>query len=75
MSKLFDAFLIEQQMKTDNNGEARTTYSLRHSGIVMALLDGVDTFLVSKNADTSVKMIQQYYGSKIQNIKSASLLI
>lgn len=75
MSKLFDAFLIEQQMKNDNNGEPRTTYSLRHSGIVMALLDGVDTFLVSKNADTSVKMIQQYYGSKIQNIKSAPLLV
>jgi len=41
----------------------------------MSLLNGVDVLLLSKNADTGVKMIQQYYGSRITNRMSGILLI
>ena len=75
MADMFDAFLIQHDMKKNSQNETRTMYSLRHSGILMSLNAGVDVYLLASNADTGVKMIEQYYGSRIKNTKTAPLLI
>ena len=75
VSKMFENFLQFYKMKESKTNQLRSLYSLRHSGIVMSLLNGVDVLLLSKNADTGVKMIQQYYGSRITNRMSGVLLI
>jgi hypothetical protein len=75
MSAMFEDFLQFYKMKQSKTNQPRSAYSLRHSGIVMSLLNGVDVLLLSKNADTGVKMIQQYYGSRITNRMSGVLLI
>lgn len=75
VSKMFENFLQFYNMKESKTNQLRSLYSLRHSGIVMSLLNGVDVLLLSKNADTGVKMIQQYYGSRITNRMSGVLLI
>ena len=75
MSAMFEDFLQFYKMKQSKTNKPRSAYSLRHSGIVMSLLNGVDVLLLSKNADTGVKMIQQYYGSRITNRMSGVLLI
>lgn len=49
----------------DTNGQRRTAKSLRHTHIMNRLLTGVDVFKLAKNCRTSVKMIDQYYGSHI----------
>ena len=75
MTTMFEDFLQFYKMKQSKTNQPRSAYSLRHSGIVMSLLNGVDVLLLSKNADTGVKMIQQYYGSRITNRMSGILLI
>jgi hypothetical protein len=75
VSKMFENFLQFYKMKESKTNQLRSLYSLRHSGIVMSLLNGVDVLLLSKNADTGVKMIQMYYGSRITNRMSGVLLV
>jgi integrase len=43
-------------------------YTLRHSFITQALLDGVSTLEVSKIAGTSLAMIEKHYGHLVQDI-------
>lgn len=43
------------------DGMARTCYSMRHFYITTRLQNGVDVFLLAKNAGTSVQMITQFY--------------
>jgi integrase len=40
------------------------TYSLRHSYPGTALRNGIGVFEVARNMETSVRMIQQYYGKQ-----------
>ena len=61
--------------KDRTTNETRTMYSLRHSGILMSLNAGVDVYMLANNADTGVKMIEQYYGSRVKNTKTAPLLV
>ena len=75
MRRLFDAFLVHHNTKQSTTNETRTMYSLRHSGILMSLNAGVDVYMLANNADTGVKMIEQYYGSRVKNTKTASLLV
>jgi integrase len=42
-------------------------YTLRHSFITQALLDGVSTLEVSKIAGTSLAMIEKHYGHLVQD--------
>ncbi len=62
-------------MKFNNKDEARTLYSLRHSGITTSLLANVNELSIAKNAATSAKMIEQYYGSTITNEQNKYALI
>ena len=75
MSNLFNAFLMHYNMKFNNKDEARTLYSLRHSGITTSLLANVNELSIAKNAATSAKMIEQYYSSTITNEQNKSALI
>jgi integrase len=42
-------------------------YTLRHSFITQALLDGMSTLEVSKIVGTSLAMIEKHYGHLVQN--------
>ena len=47
----------------DERGERRTAKSFRHTYIMFRLLANVDVYSLAQNCRTSVKMIQQHYGS------------
>lgn len=47
----------------DERGQQRTAKSFRHTYIMRSLIAGVDTYVLAKNCRTSVKMIEEYYGS------------
>ena len=47
----------------DERGQRRTAKSFRHTYIMLRLLRGVDVYVLAQNCRTSVKMIQQHYGS------------
>jgi integrase len=49
----------------DANGQRRTARSFRHTFIMLRLLKGVDVYLLAKSCRTSVKMIEQHYGSHL----------
>jgi hypothetical protein len=53
---------------------ARTAYSLRHTYICFRLTEGADIYQLAKNCRTSVKMIEKYYASHIENMLNASAI-
>ena len=75
MSNLFNDFCKHYNCKYSKQNEERTLYSFRHSGITMSLNAGIDSLLLANNAGTSVKMIENFYASRIQNTATAPLLI
>ncbi len=64
---LFNEILGELDLKTDREGNERTSYSLRHTYISMRLMEGADIYQVAKNCRTSVEMIEKYYASHIKD--------
>jgi integrase len=72
--ELFNALLSELDMKKDREGNARTTYSLRHTYISMRLLEGADIYQVAKNCRTSVEMIEKFYASHIKDMLDADAI-
>jgi integrase len=64
---LFNEILGELNLKTDREGNDRTSYSLRHTYISMRLMEGADIYQVAKNCRTSVEMIEKYYASHIKD--------
>ena len=62
--KLFNTILNEIGLKCDREGNARTSYSLRHTYICMRLLEGADIYQVAKNCRTSVEMIEKFVSAK-----------
>ena len=72
--ELFNTLLAELEMKNDREGNARTTYSLRHTYISLRLLEGADIYQVAKNCRTSVEMIEKYYASHIKNMLDAGAI-
>ena len=64
---LFNEILGELDLKTDREGNDRTSYSLRHTYISMRLMEGADIYQVAKNCRTSVEMIEKYYASHIKD--------
>lgn len=64
---LFNEILGELGLKTDREGNDRTSYSLRHTYISMRLMEGADIYQVAKNCRTSVEMIEKYYASHIKD--------
>ena len=71
---LFNEILGELDLKTDREGNERTSYSLRHTYISMRLMEGADIYQVAKNCRTSVEMIEKYYASHIKDRLDASAI-
>ena len=62
MSNMFAQILRESKMKRGRLGEERTLYSLRHTSLIFNLSQpNVDLLDIARRADTSMKMIQDYY--------------
>ena len=62
MSNMFAQILRELKMKTGRLGEERTLYSLSHTSLIFNLSQpNVDLLDIARRADTSMKMIQDYY--------------
>jgi len=72
--ELFNAILGELKLKTDGDGQVRTTYSLRHTYICFRLMEGADIYQIAKNCRTSVEMIETYYASHIKNTLDAAAI-
>jgi len=71
---LFKEILGELNLRTDREGNTRTTYSLRHTYISMRLIEGADIYQIAKNCRTSVEMIEKYYASHIKDRLDASAI-
>ncbi len=71
---LFKEILGELNLRTDREGNERTTYSLRHTYISMRLIEGADIYQIAKNCRTSVEMIEKYYASHIKDRLDASAI-
>ena len=62
ISNMFSQVLRELKMTKGKLGEERTCYSLRHSSLIFNLSQpNVDLLDISRRADTSMKMIQDFY--------------
>lgn len=62
MSNMFAQILRESKMKKGRLSEERTLYSLRHTSLIFNLSQpNVDLLDIARRADTSMKMIQDYY--------------
>ncbi|MCR2832391.1 tyrosine-type recombinase/integrase [Parerythrobacter lacustris] len=72
--ELFNTILDELGLKKDREGNARTTYSLRHTYISFRLIEGADIYQVAKNCRTSVEMIEKYYASHIKDMIDAGAI-
>lgn len=74
----FEYVLEQAGLKEDARGRARTLYSLRHTALMFRLLkgDGVDIFMLARNALTSVDQLERFYLShaesrmRIENLQS-----
>ena len=68
MRDQFEAILKATGLKLDRFGKARTIGSLRHSSLMFRLLEGenVDLHMLSKNAGTSIKQLEDFYLSHAQ---------
>jgi integrase len=70
--ELLNAVLMEEGLKNDREGLARTAYSLRHTYICLRLMEGADIYQVAKNCRTSVEMIEKFYAAHIKNMIDAA---
>jgi integrase len=72
--KILNKILVEENLKVDREGSARTAYSLRHTYICFRLLEGADIYQIAKNCRTSVEMIEKYYAAHIKtNLNAAAI--
>lgn len=61
---------------SDNRGQARTLYCLRHTAITFRLLygQGIDMLTLARNARTSVDMIENFYASTLEGEMNVGML-
>jgi len=52
-------------LERDESGTKRTAKSFRHTYMMFRLLENVDVYALAQHCRTSVKMIQQHYGSHL----------
>lgn len=66
----FNRLLAETDLGPDRFGKKRTIYSLRHTSLMLRLLNGdnVDYFALAKNAGTSVDQLQRFYLSHVNPV-------
>jgi integrase len=72
--ELINAILRELNLKLDRDGNARTSYSLRHTYICFRLMEGADIYQIAKNCRTSVEMIEKFYAAHIKTMLDASAI-
>jgi integrase len=72
--QLFNTILLEEGLKFNRDGLARTPYSLRHSYICFRLMEGADVYAIAKNCRTSVEMIEKFYASHIKDMLDATAI-
>jgi integrase len=67
MRRNIDFIYNKANLKTDNVGQARTLYSLRHTSIMFRLIKGgnIDLLTLAKNSHTSVDMIERFYANHL----------
>ena len=58
----FDKVLNLASITHNSHGDKYTLYSLRHFYAVLSLRRGIGVFDVARNMETSVQVIQSYYG-------------
>ena len=62
LSNMFSQLLRELNMSKGRLGEDRSLYSLRYTSLIFNLSQpNVDLLDIARRADTSMKMIQDYY--------------
>jgi hypothetical protein len=71
---LFNTILGELDLKRVREGNARATYSLRHTYICLRLMKGANIYHIAKNSRTGVEMIKKNYISHIKNMLNASVI-
>lgn len=69
--KQFNRVLADCNLKTDREGNRRSSYSLRHTYICLRLLEGADIYQIAKNCRTSVEMIEKHYAVHLKNTLDA----
>lgn len=72
--KMFNNILKRANLKYDRDGNARTSYSLRHTYICLRLMEGADIYQIAKNCRTSVEMIEKHYAAHIKTTLDASAI-
>ncbi|WP_139139265.1 hypothetical protein [Sphingobium phenoxybenzoativorans] len=67
MADAFEALLDDLGMKEDVYGRKRSTYSLRHTSLMLRFIkgDNVDILALAKNAGTSVDQLERFYLNRI----------
>jgi len=67
MRDSFEALLAETEMAADRDGEKRVLYSLRHTALMLRVLEGeVPSLLLANNAGTSVGQLERFYCSHLR---------
>ncbi len=76
MQRQFDQLLILANLKKDEHDVSRTLYSLRHTSIMLRLLNAknLDTLTLARNARTSVEMIDRFYAKPLTAEMNVDLL-
>ncbi|MGD9713204.1 MAG: tyrosine-type recombinase/integrase, partial [Thermomicrobiales bacterium] len=67
MRSLFERLVKFAELEFDGEGKRRTAYSLRHTAIMLRLLEGdnIDLIVLAGNAGTGIQQIQRFYGSHL----------
>jgi integrase len=65
MADRFRKLVAEAGIGSDAFGRSRTMYSLRHSSLMFAVLNGSEPFALAKNAGTSVEQLHRFYLSHL----------
>lgn len=74
LGQLFTNLLIDCGLHIDpRTDQPRVLYSLRHTAITMAIMNGIDVYDIAKNCGTSVAMIAKNYDHALNLAKSATL--
>lgn len=65
----FELLLAESGLKTSDQGDNRTLYSLRHTSLMYRLIYGgeINTTKIAKNARTSTEMMERFYVAQLES--------
>ena len=68
MRDSFEKLLEETGLAEDQYGRKRVIYSLRHTALMLRLLNGdnVDHLMLARNAGTSVNQLERFYLSHVE---------